>query len=157
MNIKIPTLLLSRSCFVLGVALSLWSPLHAQSTEPMDMKMKADGKMMACCQDMMAQKAKMMADIKAQDAELTEHIAKMNRATGDEKTSIMAAVITHLVELRISIDERKAKMEEAMMAHMMKHMKMGAKSMDDCPLMKGMGDMDSKSTDAPKAHPEESK
>jgi len=157
MNIKIPTILLSRSCFALGVALSLWSSLQAQSTEPMDMKMKMDGKMMAGCQEMMAKKEKMMADMKAQDAELTEHIAKMNRATGAEKTSIMAAVITHMVELRISTDEKKTKMEEAMMAHMMEHMKMGAKSMDDCPMMKGMGDMDGKSMDAHKAHREESK
>lgn len=147
-----PASLLVRSCFVLSVALTVWSPLRAQSSEPMDMKMKMDGKMMAGCQEMMAKKEKMMADMKAQDAELTEHVAKMNRATGAEQTSIMAAVITHMLELRIATDAQKASMEKAMMAHMMEHMQMGANSMSGCPMMKGMGATDEKSADAHKEH-----
>ena len=154
MKITTPTILLSRLCFALSVALSLWSPLHAQSTEPMDMKMKMDRKMMAGCKEMMAKKEKMMADMKVQDAELTEHVAKMNRATGAEQTKIMAAVVTHMVELRISTDAQKAKMEAAMMAHMMEHMKMGADSMAGCPMMKDMGAMGDPSTDAHKEHHE---
>jgi len=150
MKTKIPTSLLVRSCFAFGVVLSVWSPLQAQSTSPMDMKMKMDGKMMADCQEMMAKKEKMMADMKAQDAELTEHVAKMNRATGAEQTTIMAAVVTHMVELRISTDAQKAKMQEEMMTHMMAHMQMGAASMSGCPMMKGMGAMDEKSADAHK-------
>lgn len=157
MKIKSQTSFLVRSCFALSVALAVWSPLRAQSSEPMDMKMKMDGKMMASCQEMMGKKDKMMADMKAQDAELTEHVAKMNRATGAEQTSIMAAVITHMLELRITTDARKAKMEKEMMAHMMEHMQMGAASMSGCPMMKGMGDMDGKSPDVHKAHHEESK
>jgi len=149
--------LLVRGCFALSVALILWSPLRAQPAEPKETTMKADSKMMADCQEMMAKKEKMMADMKAQDAELTEHVAKMNQATGPEQTKIMAAVITHMVELRISTDAQKAKMEKAMMAHMMEHMQMGAKSMGSCPMMKGMGDMDDKSSDAHKMHHEESK
>jgi len=157
MKTNSPTRLLVRSCFALSVALSLWSPLRAQSSEPMEMKMKMDGKMTASCQEMMAKKEKMMADLKAQDAELTEHIAKMNRATGAEQTTIMAAVITHMVELRITTDAKKAKMEEAMMTHMMEHMQMGANSMAGCPMMKGMGAMDEKSIDGQKAHHDEAK
>ena len=154
MKNKTQTSRLVRACFALSVAFSVWSPLRAQSSEPMDMKMKMDDKMTAGCQEMMAKKEKMMADMKAQDAELTEHVAKMNRATGAEKTTIMAAVVTHMVELRISTDAQKAKMEAAMMAHMMEHMSMGAASMSGCPMMKGMGDMDEKSPDSHKAHHE---
>jgi hypothetical protein len=123
----------------------------------MEMKMKMDGKMMAGCEEMMAKKGKMIADMNVQDAELTEHIAKMNRATGAEKTTIMAAVITHMVELRISTDAQKAKMEEAMMAHMMAHMQMGANSMSGCPMMKGAGVLDGKSADEHNVHHAESK
>ena len=123
----------------------------------MDMKTKMDGKMMPGCQEMMAKKEKMMADMKAQDTELTEHVAKMNRATGTEKTTIMAAVITHMVEMRTTQDAQKAKMEEAMMSHMMEHMQTGADATSGCPMMKGMGDMDEKSTDEHKAPHAESK
>jgi len=66
------------------------------------------------------------------------------------KMSLMAAVITHMVEQRIAMDARKAKMEEKMMKHMMEHMQMGKESISQCPMMKGMKGMDEKSKDAQK-------
>jgi hypothetical protein len=55
-----------------------------------------------------------------------------------------------MVEQRITMDARKAKMEEEMMKHMMQHMQMGKESMSQCPMMKGMKGMDEKSGDAQK-------
>jgi len=101
--------------------------------------------MMESCQKMKEQKQKMMEDMKAQNSELTEQITKMNNAPEDKKMSLMAAVITHMVEQRITMDARKAKMEEEMMQHMMQHMQMGQKSMSQCPMMKDMKGMDNKS------------
>jgi len=43
-----------------------------------------EAQMMERCQEMKAQKQKMMADMKAQDAELTEQITKMNSAPEDK-------------------------------------------------------------------------
>ena len=101
----------------------------------------AEAKMMERCREMKEQKQKMMEDMKAQDAELTEQIAKMNSAPKDKKMSLMAAVITRMVEQRIIMDARKAKMEE----EMMKHMQMGKESMSQCPMMKEMKGMDESS------------
>ena len=70
----------------------------------------------------------------------------MNRAPEDKKTDLMAAALTHVVEQRITMDARKAKVEE----QMMKHMQMGKESMSQCPMMKGMKGMDGKSGDAQK-------
>lgn len=57
-----------------------------------------------------------------------------------------------MVEQRITMDARKAKMEEEMMKHMMQHvmqyMQMGKDSISQCPMMKGMKDMDEQSEDA---------
>ena len=106
--------------------------------------------MMERCQAMKEQKQKMMADMKAQDAQLTEQLTEMNRAPEDKKMGLMAAVVTHMVEQRITMDARKAKMEEEMMQHMMQHMQMGKESMSQCPMMKGMKGMDEKSGDAQK-------
>ena len=108
--------------------------------------------MMERCQEMKEQKQKMMEDTKAQDAELTAQVAEMNSAPEDKKMSLMAAVITHMVEQRIAMDARKAKMEEEMMKHMMEHMKMGKESMSQCPMMKGIKGMDDQSGDAHKKH-----
>jgi hypothetical protein len=69
----------------------------------------------------------------------------------------MAAVFTKMVEQRITMDARKAKMEEEMMKHMMQHMQMGKESMSQCPMMKGMKGMDEKSAGAHKMHQEEQK
>jgi hypothetical protein len=148
---------LIRASLALALAMAIWSPGRAQSAEPAKGKMMMEGKMMESCQAMKEQKQKMQADMKAQDAELTEHVAKMNRAPEAEKLSVMAAVITHMVEQRITMDARMAKMEEEMMKHMMEHMQMGKESMSQCPMMKGMDDMDDKSAGAHKGPQEAQK
>ena len=116
--------------------------------------------MMKQCQEMKEKKQSMKEDSAAQDRELTEQISKMNRAPEDQKMGLMAAVITHMVEQRITMDARKAKMEEEMMKHMMQHMQMGKESMAQCPMMKGvkdMKDMDESPASTHKEHQEEKK
>lgn len=66
----------------------------------------------------------------------------MNRAPGDKQMTLMAAVITRMVENQVAMDQRRAKMEDTMMAHMTAHMQMGGDSMAQCPMMKGMKDKD---------------
>ena len=141
----------------LALALAVWFPVQAQSAEPTEGKKMMEGKMMEGCKEMKAQKQKMKEDMKAQDTELTEHVAKMNSAPEDKKMGLMAAVLTHMLEQRITMDARKAKMEEEMMKHMMQHMQMGKESMAQCPMMKGMKGMDDKSGDAHKEHQQEQK
>ncbi len=113
--------------------------------------------MTARCQEMKDQKQKLKADIEAQDAQLTEQIAEMNRAPKDEKMGLMAAALTHMEEQRIVMDARKAKMDDEMMQHMMQHMQMGKDSMPQCPMMKGMKDKDEASAVVHQEHPEAQK
>ena len=137
-----------RSSVALVLALAIWSPVRAQSPEPAEGKTVTAATMMERCQEMKQQKQNMKDDIKAQDAQLTEQLADMNRAPEDQKTGLMAAALTHMVEQRIAMDARRAQMEEAMMQHMMQHIQMGKESMSQCPMMKGMKDMDDKSAAA---------
>ena len=106
------------------------------------------------CQEMKTKKEQMMAEMKAQDAELTARVARMNNAPENEKPALMAAIVTTMLEQRIARDAHKAKMEEEMMKHMMQHMQMGKESMAQCPMMKGMGDMDAKSDSTHEEHHE---
>ena len=145
------TNLLIRSSLALAMTLAIWSPVQSQSAEPAEAK-QMEGKMMEGCEKMKEEKEKMKADMKAQNAELTERVAKMNSASPDKKLELMAALITRTLEQRIAMDARKAKMEEEMMKHMMKHMEMGKESMAQCPMMKGMKGMDEKSADVHKEH-----
>jgi uncharacterized protein HemX len=128
--------------FTLILTLAIWSPVQAQSSEPAEGKNLTEAKMMDHCQKMKEQKQKMKEDMQSQDSELTKQVAEMNRAPKDKKLNLMAAVITNMVEQRIAMDARKARMEEEMMKHMMLHMQMGKESMAQCPMMK---DMDEKS------------
>ena len=96
--------------------------------------------MMERCQAMMKHKQAMQADMKAQDADLTAQVAKMNSAPDSKKAGLMAGIVTTMVEQRTAMTAHKAKMDEEMMAHMMKHMQMGAESMAQCPMMKGSSD-----------------
>ena len=103
-------------------------------------KMMAGTNMMERCMAMKQQQEKMMSDMKMQDAELTAQVAGMNSAPENKKVELISAVITRMVEQHISMNARKAKMDEEMMKHMMAHMQMGGESMSQCPMMKGMDD-----------------
>ena len=143
---------LIRSSIIIALALTIWSPVKAQPAQPIDGKMMTEGKMMERCQEMKEKKEKMMADTKAQDAELAAQVAKMNSAPDNLKLDLMAALVTHMAEQRTTRDERKAKMDGEMMQHMMQHMQMGADSVSQCPMMKGMADKDANSDDVHKEH-----
>jgi hypothetical protein len=146
-----------RSSIALGLALTVWSPVYAQSPPPAERKAMTEATMMERCQDMKEQKQKMKEDMKAQDAQLTEQLADMNRAPKDKKMGLMAAALTGMVQQRITMDARKAKMEDEMMQHMMQHMQMGKESMAQCPMMKDMKDMDESPASTHKEHQEEKK
>ena len=148
-------LIRSSLAMALAFTLAIWSPGQSQSAEPAEMNNPAEAKMMERCQEMKVQKQKMKEEMKAQDAQLTEQITKMNLAPKDKKMDLMAAVLTQMVAQRIAMDARKAKMEEKMMQHMMQHMQLGKESMSKCPMMKDMKDMDEKSGDAHKDHQKE--
>jgi len=83
----------------------------------------------------------MMADMKAADQRLTDLVATMNSATGAEKTTATAAVVTEMVAQNRTMREGMMKMQQGMMPHMMAHMQEGKDSMAMCPMMKPMGDM----------------
>lgn len=142
MKNKTTTNLLLRSSLAVALALAIWTPVQSQSAEPTEGKMMmgdkmmddstnaamrgdmsqqqpmTKAKMMAACQKMEAQKQKMKEDMAAQSAQLTEQIAEMNRAPADQKMDLMAAILTRMEAQKITMDARKAKMEEAIMQHM---------------------------------------
>ena len=151
------TNLIIRSSIALALALSIGPLVQAQSVEPTKAKNMTETTMMERCQEMLKQKQQLENDIKAQDNQLTEQLKEMNRAPEDKKVDLMAAVLTHMVEQRITMDARKAKMEEEMMQHMMEHIMMGKESLSQCPMMKSMKNADEKSADAHKEHQEERK
>ena len=136
----------------LALAMAVSSPVQARPAASSDAQHMTDTQMGDHCRDMKAQKLKMKDDMKEQDAELNELVAKMNRAPDDKKTSLMAAIVTQIVEQRSAMDVRHAKMDDEMMQHMMQHMQMGKDSMSQCPMMKGMKEMDGMSAGAPSTH-----
>ena len=92
-------------------------------------------------QAMMAEREKMMTGMKAADQRLDELVAKMNTASGMEKMTATAAVVTEMVTQRRTMRDGMMKMQDGMMSHMMEHMQAGAASMASCPMMKPMGGM----------------
>jgi hypothetical protein len=137
-----------RFSLALALALAIWSPLQTRAAEPADGKCMTDGKMKECCKEMKEQKEHLMAECKAQDAELATQVAEMNSAPEDKKLGLMAAIITRLVEQRAVMNAHMGMMQEKMMKHMMHHMEMGKDSVSKCPMMK---DTDDKPGEAEKA------
>ena len=106
-------------------------------------KAKPPSAMEAKCQAMMAEKEKMMTEMKAADQRLDDLVVTMNAASGMEKPVATAAVATEMVIQRRTMRESTMKMQQDMMGHMMEHMQAGKDSMGMCPMMKSkpMGGM----------------
>jgi hypothetical protein len=90
---------------------------------------------------MMADHAKLMADMKVADQRLDTLITSMNGATGMEQPAATAAAVTEMVAQSRTMRETMMKAQQGMMSHMMEHMQAGPASMAACPMMKPMGDM----------------
>jgi len=110
-------------------------PQHAATNQA-----KPAPEMTAKCQAMMAEREKMMTDMKAADRRLDDLVVKMNAASGVEKMTATAAVVTEIVSDRRTMRDGAMKMQHDMMAHMMEHMQAGNDSMAMCPMMKEMND-----------------
>jgi hypothetical protein len=104
-------------------------------------QVKPPSGMEAKCQAMMAERDKMMTDMKATDQRLDDLVARMNTASGTEKMAATATVVTEMVTQRRTMRDGMMKMQQDMMGHMMEHMQAGKDSMAMCPMMKKMGDM----------------
>jgi hypothetical protein len=125
----------------LALVIFNWSPLKSQTPTPGEKMMKMEGKMMDQCKAMMDEKAKMSAEMKVQDADLTAEAAAMNAAPENKKLGLLADLVTHMLQHRTEMNARMEKMQGDGMKHMMQHMEMGDGSMSQCPMMKGMMDM----------------
>lgn len=129
------------SSLALVTVLGVGSAVQAAPAAPAAGMSMTPAEMQEHCKTMMEHKKAMAADVKAEDAALTEMVAKMNRASGAEQMPLMAAVITRLAEQRVARDEHQAKMDAEMMQHTAEHMQMGKDSMGQCPMMKDMKGM----------------
>lgn len=127
-----------------AVVISASPALAAQAHDPQHAaadKAKPASGMAAKDHAMMAEREKMMADMKAADQRLTDLVTRMNSASGAEKATATAAVVTEMVAQNRAMHAGMMKTQQGMMPHMMEHMQEGKDSMAMCPMMKPMGDM----------------
>ena len=118
---------------------------------------------------MMAERQKMMANMRAMDQKLNDLVAKMNTARGNDKVEAIATVVKELVAQRTQMREQMATMQTRMMDHMMEHMmsmqggmmgmmnnrgQAGAmQPMSNCPMMKELS-KEAEDADHSAHHPE---
>ncbi len=76
------------------------------------------GGMMTSDGTMLDQHRKMMADMTAQDAELTELVARMNKAPQAQKIDLLADIVTRLVAQQTARHTRMQNMRAAMRGYM---------------------------------------
>jgi hypothetical protein len=160
----------SRIVPVLAVAAALTASVGlAQQGQPKAEKQPASsqsgmmsGNMGDRCKQMMTMHSQMMADMKAMDAGLDQKVAAMNAAKGNAKVDAMSAVINEMVVQRKQMMAKMSSTQGQMMAHMGEHMAQSdstamRQSMAQCPMMKGMKDMDEKPAGAHQEHHEQQK
>jgi hypothetical protein len=136
-NMNTKSKLLVGSGFALALALATWSPLQAQSADSADAAKPTESQLAEHCREMKDQRLQIRADIKAQDARLTDRLAELNGAADERKVGLMAALLTSVVEQRIAMDVRRTKLDDGMMHHWMQHLQLGKDSMSKCPMCAG--------------------
>ena len=119
---------------------------------------------------MMAERQKMMANMRAMDQKLNDLVAKIDAARGDDaKIEAVAAVVKQLVAQRAQMHSQMEAMQTRMMDHMMEHMmsmqggmmgmmnnrgQAGAmQPMSNCPMMKELS-KEAEDADHSAHHPE---
>jgi hypothetical protein len=131
--------LVIHASLALALAVALWSPFQVRSAEPADGKMMMGGNTMSetstmpRAEAMQKQRAKIMADMKVQDAQLAGLIYEMNHASADKKLELMAAIVTRMAAQRTDMNARMETMHEAMVTDI--QMEQGNTSSD--PMMQG--------------------
>jgi len=142
---------------ILLLVLSVRSPADAQSAGVAAKGSAAHGTMARDCEEFMGQRRQLIDDMKAQDAELAARLAAMNDAPEESKLSLMAAMLTHMLEEQVALNVRRAAMEEKLMAHMIQHMQMERDSITACPIMMGTKEVVEKPAGAGEARPDDKK
>ena len=111
--------------------------------EPM-MQEKGSAQTSQQCMAMMDAHQNMMAEMERMDAKLQEMVASLKSAKGEERWTVVIAILDELVSQRKAMREKRAQMQSGMMGHMAKGMTGEArKSMMQCPMMKAMQDVTS--------------
>lgn len=144
MNSKTNNKVLIGTSLALALALAVWSPAQAGSDDTGDGAALTESQMAEHCNAMKAAKLKLREDVKSQDAQLSEQVAKMNLAPVDQKLGLMAALLTTIVDQKIAMDVRRAAGDDGMMHHMARHMQSGKSSMPCCSATKGPESPDAK-------------
>ena len=138
---RIVTAMMAGCAAVVIVAVPRVAAQTAHEQHAATAEVKPPSAMEAKCQAMMAEKEKMMADMKAADQRLDALVATMNTASGTDKMAAITAVVSEMATQRRTMRDGMMKMQEGMMSHMMEHMQAGTGSMAMCPMMKQMGAM----------------
>jgi hypothetical protein len=134
----VTTMMAGCAAIVISAAPGLEAQTPHEQHTPTAQAKPASG-MEAKCQAMMAEKEKMMADMKVADQRIDDLVATMNTASGMDKMAATAAVVSEMVTQDRTMRDGMMKMQEDMMRHMMEHMQAGTASMASCPMMKQMG------------------
>jgi hypothetical protein len=138
MNSKVVPAFLAAAAMMVGTA-ALRGHQPQQHQHQMQGQDQPQAGMMDECKAMMAEHQKMMAELNEADQQLDGLVAKMNSASGAQKTDAVAAVVTEMVSQRKSMRDRMMGMQHKMMMHMGGHMQQGGKgSMAMCPMMREM-------------------
>ncbi len=144
------------SPLILALSLAISIPAQAQSAAPAEAKPNPNAQVTEPSMAMMQHHQEMLADMKAQDAQLTEQVAAMNSAPEGKKLDLLAAIVTKMVEQRTAMTARMESMHDEMMKTMKPQMMKQQMQMDKAPvpkppMMNGMKGMDDKPADAPNA------
>jgi len=137
---RIIALTLSPLAALLVASPGLRGQTPAESHGQQHTQMKEGSQMMDDCHAVMADRERMMSEMRSSDAKLDELIAGMNAARGDAKVQALASVVTEMAEQRKRTMSNMMSMQPRMMQHMMQHMRMGMMEGNEqameCPMMK---------------------
>lgn len=137
---RILALTLSPLAALLIASPGLRAQAPAESHGQQHTQMKEGSQMMDDCHAVMADRERMMSEMRSADVKLDELIAAMNAAQGDAKVQALARVVTEMTEQRKKTMSNMMSMQPRMMQHMMQHMRQGMMEGNEqameCPMMK---------------------
>lgn len=120
----------------LAIAVSWSYPSHSNVDDGRDPSESLNGFTARGCEELKQERDKLRADTSLQGAVVSKELAKLDVASDAELPRAIRSAVKEIAAQQSAMAERQVQLDDAMLEHVMKHIRLGDDSVAACPLMR---------------------
>ena len=120
----------------LAIAVSWSYPSHSKVDDVRDPSESPSGFTARGCEELKQERDRLRADTRLQGSAVAKELAKLDVASDGEFPRAICSAVKEIAAQQSAMEERQIQMDDAMLEHVMKHIRLGEDSVGACPLMR---------------------